>query len=63
MAYEIEIYKHKKGYGYKILKDGIPFIVQDFKPDVEGFQPMTEEEAKEYAEKLKNYYENLEKEG
>jgi hypothetical protein len=48
--YSKEIFKTKKGYGYKILKDGLVIMMQDFKPFVEGWQPMTEEEANQFAD-------------
>lgn len=47
-----KVYKKGKGYYYEILQDGEPFIIQDFKPDKEGFQPMTEKEAERLADKL-----------
>jgi len=60
MAYEIEIFEVEGGYGFKILKDGIPIIIQEFKPFSEGFQKMTREEAEYYANEYKKYLESLE---
>jgi hypothetical protein len=48
--YSKEIFRNEEGYGYKILKDGVIVIIQDFKPGVEGWQPMTEEEANQLAD-------------
>jgi hypothetical protein len=48
--YSKEIFPNEEGYGYKILKDGVIVIIQDFKPGVEGWQPMTEEEANQLAD-------------
>jgi len=48
--YRKEIFKTKDGYGYRILKDDVVIITQDFKPKVEGWQTMTEEEANQLAE-------------
>jgi len=59
MEFTYEVFKHGKGYGYKILRDGIPFIIQDFEPNVEGFVPMTKEKAEQYARELVEYFENL----
>jgi hypothetical protein len=50
--YSKEIFKiNNKNYGYKILKDGEVVIIQDFKPGVEGWQTMTQEEANLLADK------------
>jgi hypothetical protein len=48
--YRKEIFKTKDGYGYRILKNDVVVIIQDYKPFVEGWQPMTEEEANQLAE-------------
>jgi len=48
--YSKEIFKTNKGYGYKILQDDIVVIIQDFKPGVEGWQPMTQQEANQLAD-------------
>jgi hypothetical protein len=48
--YSKEIFKTNKGYGYKILKDGVVVIIQDFKPEVEGWVPMTQQEANQLAD-------------
>ena len=48
--YSKEIFKTEKGYGYKILKDGVVIIIQDFKPGVEGWVPMTQREANQLAD-------------
>jgi hypothetical protein len=45
-----EIYQHENGFGYKILIDGQPVIVQPFKPAVQGNQPMTEAQANALAD-------------
>lgn len=55
-----KIKKQKKGYSYEILSDEVPFIVQDFKPGVEGFIPMTEEEASNYSNKELEFFEKVE---
>jgi hypothetical protein len=53
--YSKEIFKTDKGFGYRILKDDMVVIVQDFKPGVEGWISMSEEEAKQLAdEEIKN---------
>jgi|YNPMSStandDraft_1061717.scaffolds.fasta_scaffold11776_3 hypothetical protein len=53
--YSKEIFKTDEGFGYKILKNEVVFIVQDFKPGVEGWIPMTKEEANQLAdEEIKN---------
>ena len=58
--YTKEVYRKKAGwYGYKILRDGTPVIVQDFKPSAEGFQPMSEEFANIMADALIAYYQLL----
>lgn len=45
-------------YGYTISYDGTPFIYQTFAPGVGGFVPMTEEEARTYAQaQLKEFEE------
>ncbi|MFZ8805832.1 MAG: DUF4907 domain-containing protein [Candidatus Calescibacterium sp.] len=44
--YSKEVFKIKNNqYGYKIFKNGEVIIIQDFKPGVEGWQTMTQEEA------------------
>ena len=48
--YSKEIFKTENGYGYKILKDGVVVIIQDFKPGVEGWVSMTQEEANQLAD-------------
>jgi len=61
MAYEIEIFQTERGgYGFKILKDGIPVIIQEFKPYVNGFELMTREEAEYCANEYKKFLESLE---
>lgn len=57
--YTKEIFKTEKGYGYKILRDGIPVVIQDFKPHVEGWQAMTKEEAEKFAEETLQYFKSL----
>jgi hypothetical protein len=48
-----EIYKIDKGkYGFKIYVDGQLRVIQEFKPNVEGWHPMTEEEANTEADKI-----------
>lgn len=47
-----ELFEIKDGFGYKILQDGVPFIIQDCMPNVEGFQTMTKEEAESFTEEL-----------
>jgi hypothetical protein len=37
------------GFGFRILKDGDPIIVQDYHPAEPGFVPMSEAEAREQA--------------
>jgi hypothetical protein len=37
-------------FAYKVFKDGVPWIVQPYKPGVEGKVPMTEAEAIAHAE-------------
>lgn len=39
------------GCGYRLLRDESPVIVQDYDPDQTGFVPMTEERAKDLAER------------
>jgi len=61
MAYRYELFKTKYGgYGFAIYKDDILILVQEFKPYSQGFEPMTEEEARRYAEELIRYYESIE---
>jgi len=60
--YSKEIYQTGNGFSYKILKDDCPFIVQEIKPRVSGFQAMTEEEANQYADEELEYFNNLEPE-
>lgn len=43
--YTYELYSINGGVGFKILCDSNPIIVQDYKPDVDGFVVMSEEEA------------------
>jgi hypothetical protein len=53
--YSKEIFETEKGFGYKILKDDVVVIIQDFKPGVEGWISMTKEEANQLAdEEIKN---------
>jgi len=59
MEFTYEIFKHEDGYGYKILQNGVPFIVQDFKPYVEDFVYMTREEAEQYAQETVKFFEDL----
>ena len=47
-VYEIEAGK----YGFRIYINDIPIIIQEFKPEVEGWQPMSEEEANMEADKM-----------
>ena len=48
-----EIYKIDEGkYGFKIYVDGQLIVLQEFKPNVEGWHPMTEEEANTEADKM-----------
>lgn len=46
------IYSADNGYAYKIKRDEVDAFVQEFKPGVDGFQPMTELEANQYADDL-----------
>ena len=47
-----QIYEIKPGvWGYKILDDDSPFIIQEFHPNTEGFQEMSFEIAKAESEK------------
>lgn len=48
--YSFEIYQNETGFGFNILHDGGIVIVQDFAPDKDGFQSMSESEAIQYAE-------------
>lgn len=44
--YSYEIFPIEGGFfGYRILYNESPIIVQDFHPDKEGFEPMDEAEA------------------
>jgi len=58
MTYTYEIYDSEYGKGYRIYVDGKLFIEQPFKPGVDGFVGMSEEEATQLAEELVNYYNN-----
>lgn len=49
MNYTYETIKLEKGYGFHILCDGAIIITQEYKPDVDGFQVMAENEAEEQA--------------
>jgi len=61
VEYAKEVYLKKKGwYGFKILRDGTPIIIQEFKPEVEGFQPMGEKFANKLADRLLKYFQRLE---
>jgi len=59
MEFTYEIFEYEDGYGYKILQNGVPFIVQDFKPYVENFVYMTREEAEKYAQETVKFFEDL----
>ena len=48
--YEIEIFTHAGGKGFRILSDGTPCIVQPFDPDEPGDTPMTQARAQAAAE-------------
>lgn len=49
--YSYEIFPTEGGFfGYRIMYNESPIIVQDFHPDKEGFEPMDETEATECAE-------------
>lgn len=51
MTYSYEIYSIDTGaFGYNVLADGVAYIKQDTAPGVSGFVPMTEDEARGYAE-------------
>jgi hypothetical protein len=52
MTYTYEIYDSKYGKGFKIYLDGSLIIDQPFKPGVEGFVGMSEQEAREEAERM-----------
>jgi hypothetical protein len=48
-----EVYMVKEGvYGFRVYVNGELRVIQEFKPSVEGFQPMSEEEANAEAEKI-----------
>jgi len=48
-----KVYEKKHGWVYEIsMGEGPAYIYQDYHPDKPGFVPMTEEEAKELANKL-----------
>ena len=48
--YSYEIFIMETGsFGYRILNNESPIIVQEFHPDKDGFEPMTEEQANECA--------------
>jgi len=52
VTFKKEIYEVRPGeYGYKIFIDGKLVIVQPHKPRVQGFVPMSKDEANELAEK------------
>jgi|GEM_PF-4765905 len=53
--------KKDKKWVFEILKDGYVFIRQDFKPRVQGFQKMTEEEANQEADLILKEFEIIEK--
>lgn len=64
MGYRYELFKTEQGgYGFIIYKDEVPIFIQEFKPYSTGFEPMTEEEARKYAEELIRYYENIDNYG
>jgi len=52
MTYTYEIYNSEYGKGFRIYLDGVLFIEQPFKPGVEGFVGMSEQEAIQEAEKM-----------
>lgn len=43
--YTYELYIVENGFGFKILCNGSLIITQDYKPNVNGYIVMTEEEA------------------
>jgi len=64
MGYRYEIFQTEQGgYGFIIYKDDIPILIQEFKPYSPSFEPMTEEEARRYAEELIRYYESIDNYG
>lgn len=51
MTYSYDIYSNgDSAFGYTVRADGIAYIVQDTAPGLPGFVPMTEAEARGYAE-------------
>lgn len=47
------------GYSYQIMKDDIPFIVQDYHPQKSGFVVMTKEEAEGFVAVLVDYFKGV----
>jgi len=47
-----EIYAVENGFGYKVLQDGAPAIIQDCVPGAEGFVRMTEKQANDLADEI-----------
>lgn len=43
--YDYELFDVEDGYGFRVLRDGSPVIVQEFHPSVDGHVVMTAEEA------------------
>jgi len=43
--YDHELFAVEGGYGFRVLCDGLPVIVQDFHPGIDGRVAMSEEEA------------------
>lgn len=59
--YTYKVIDTEGGKGFIIYRDGKPYIHQVHLPTVQGFQKMNSTKAKEEAEKMIKYLENLPK--
>jgi hypothetical protein len=50
MRYTKHVYEVDGHWQYTILQDGVPSIVQDYDPELPGYEPMSEERANEMAD-------------
>jgi hypothetical protein len=50
MRYEKHVYAVDGRWQYTIFQDGVPSVVQDFDPELPGFEPMSEARANELAD-------------
>lgn len=54
-----EVYQVDGGFGARIFDNENPFIIQEYHPDLPGWQRMSETEANEFANDKTIYFNNL----